>query len=445
MDREKGERAGNPWYAVGLLMLAYLLAMLDRTILPMMIEPVQHDLWISDTQFGLLQGFAFAIFYCVAGIPLGWMIDRASRRTIIALGIAGWSLMTMLSGRAPSFLYLFLARIGVGVGEATLNPAAYSMMADMFPREKLTRAVGIFTSGAMAGTGLAFLFGGALVSALATRPTITLPLLGPTRPWQIAFLGAGAPGLILALLMLTVREPRRPLQRTVNSGSLTDLMTFLRNQWKLLALHFAGFSCLSIVLYGFMTWVPALFLRVYGLKASFVGAAMGLAISVFGIAGLVGGSALADRWIRLGHADSHMRVGLVGMMAGIPFALTLSLSGKPALGLASLCGLFLCLLLPSAAGPAGLQLVTPPLLRGRISSLFMMVINLLGLGLGPLIVALFTDHVFHNRLAVGHSLCGLTLVVMPIAIAVFGMARRPFAEAFLRQNPDDVAQASKVA
>jgi MFS family permease len=432
MQRKGSGASGRAWYIVSLLMLAYLLAMLDRTILPMMIEPVQRDLRITDTQFGLLQGFAFAIFYCVAGIPIGWMVDRGSRRSIIAVGIALWSLMTICSGMASSFLMLFLARIGVGVGEATLSPAAYSMMADMFSRARLTRAVGIFTSGAMLGSGIAFLFGGGLMSALAAHPYVELPLLGPARPWQVAFFAAGAPGLILALLMLTVREPARPQHRGGSQTSFAALFVFLRAQWSLLALHFTGFSCLSMALYGFMTWVPALFLRVYGLRPALVGTMMGFAVAVFGIGGLIGGAALADRWMFLGHQDAHMRVGMLGMVAAIPFAFLLSLGHNVGVGAVGLCGLFFCLFLPSAAGPAGLQLITPPLLRGRISALFMMVINLVGLGLGPLAVALFTDRVFHNRSAVGYSLTWLAIIVMPIATAVFGLARRPFAALVLR-------------
>jgi MFS family permease len=236
------------WYTVVLLMFGYLLAMLDRTILPMMIVPVQRDLKISDTQFGLLQGFAFAIFYCVAGLPLGWLVDRWSRRNIIVCGIAMWSMMTMLSGRASSFLYLFTARIGVGVGEATLNPAACSMMADMFSRGKLTRAVGIFTTGAMMGTGIAFLFGGKLLGVLGARSVITLPLIGPTRPWQVAFLAAGAPGIILALLMMTVHEPPRPHASEGNSPTWAAVSVFLRARWTVLVLHFTGFSCLTMML-----------------------------------------------------------------------------------------------------------------------------------------------------------------------------------------------------
>jgi MFS family permease len=414
------------WYTVILLMFGYFLAMLDRTILPTMIGPIQRDLHITDTQFGLLQGFAFAIFYCIAGIPLGWLADRWSRRNLIATGIALWSMATLLSAGSSTFTYLFLARIGVGVGEATLNPAAYSMMADLFPSNRLTTAVSVFTTGAMAGTGVAFVLGGELVSLLAAHSGFQLPLVGHRTSWQVAFICAGAPGLLLALLLMTIREPARAVSKGTNvdshSESLAALIHFLKENRASLTLYFAGFSCLNMTLYGFMTWTPALFLRVYHFRPATVGVSIGTALAGCGISGLLVGGALADHWIQAGKRGAHIRVATIAMAAALPFAILLSLSSTAMPGFIALAGLFFCLLLPSGAGPAGLQLMTPPLLRGRISAIFMMIINLAGLGLGPLIVGLLTDHLFHNVLAVGHSLCVLSLLVMPLSVIIFRSA-----------------------
>lgn len=243
--------------------------MLDRSILPMMIVPIQRDLRISDTQFGFLQGFAFAIFYCVAGLPLGLLVDRWSRRNVVILGVALWSVATVLSATASGFASLFVARIGVGVGEATLNPAAYSMMADLFPSNRLTRAVSVFTTGAMAGTGMAFIFGGALVSALSTHSATVLPLIGNRNSWQLAFLCAGAPGVILALLLFTVREPLRsaPAFLEVETATSRAMLQFMRRNWSLLSLHFGGFSLLSMALYGFFTWTPAFIVMQTGTRS----------------------------------------------------------------------------------------------------------------------------------------------------------------------------------
>jgi MFS family permease len=392
-------------YTVVLLMFGYFLAMLDRTILPTMIGPIQRDLHITDTQFGLLQGFAFAIFYCIAGIPLGWLADRWSRRDLIATGIALWSMATLLSAGSSTFTYLFLARIGVGAGEATLNPAAYSMMADLFPSNRLTTAVSVFTTGAMAGTGVAFIVGGELVSLLAAHSGFQLPLIGHRTSWQVAFICAGAPGLLLALLLMTIREPARAVREGTkgesHSESFAALVQFLKQNRASLTFYFAGFSCLNMTLYGFMTWTPA----------------------VCGISGLLVGGALADHWVQAGRTGAHIRVATIAMAAALPFALLLSLSSTALPGFIAIAGLFFCLLLPSGAGPAGLQLMTPPRLRGRLSAIFMMIINLAGLGLGPLIVGLLTDHVFHNVLAVGRSLCVLSLLAIPLSVIIFRSAQ----------------------
>ena len=145
------------WYAVSVLLIAYTIAFIDRTILSLLVGPIQADLGIGDTAMGLLHGIAFALFYCLLGLPIAWLSDRYSRRWIIAVGMALWSFMTALCGFAQSFVQLFLARMGVGVGEATLSPAAYSMIADLFPSNRLGRAMGVYSSGVFFGAGIAFL------------------------------------------------------------------------------------------------------------------------------------------------------------------------------------------------------------------------------------------------------------------------------------------------
>ena len=197
------------WYAVAVLVLAFVFSFVDRIVIALLVEPIKADLGISDFGIGLLQGFAFALFYALLGIPIGRLSDRVSRRGIIATGIAIWSLMTAACGLARSFFGLFLARVGVGVGEATLSPAAYSMISDYFPREQLGRALGVYQSGALLGAGIAFLVGGAAVQMLSVYDGQVLPVLGEVRMWQLAFFVVGLPGLLVALLMLTVKEPAR--------------------------------------------------------------------------------------------------------------------------------------------------------------------------------------------------------------------------------------------
>jgi MFS family permease len=201
--------SGYAWYVVIVLMVIYTLSFIDRQILAFLVGPIRADLQISDTAIGLLGGFAFAIFYTLLGLPMGWLADRKSRRGLIAIGLVFWSLMTALCSLARSFGTLFAARIGVGVGEATLTPAAFSLIADYFPREKLARALSVYSMGILIGSGLAFIVGGAVVQAMNGMPALQVPVLGTMAPWRLTFLIVGLPGLAIALLLLTVREPVR--------------------------------------------------------------------------------------------------------------------------------------------------------------------------------------------------------------------------------------------
>ena len=200
------------WYAVGLLFVAYTFSFVDRFILTLLIEPIKQDFNLSDTGVSLLVGFAFVIFYTFLGIPIGRLADRVNRRNLIVAGITLWSCMTALCGMARGFGSLFVARVGVGVGEAALSPAAYSMIADLFPPKKLGRALSVYTAGAFVGVGLALIVGGLVVQSVISSPDITLPIIGEVRSWQVPFFIVGLPGLLVAALMYTVKEPVRRQQ-----------------------------------------------------------------------------------------------------------------------------------------------------------------------------------------------------------------------------------------
>ena len=203
----KNSMAG--WYAVFMLLLAYVLSFVDRIIMSLLVTPIKEDLGTTDAQMGLLMGFAFALFYTVIGIPIARLSDVKSRTMIVAVGIFLWSLMTAACGLARSFFQLFLARVGVGVGEAALSPAAYSMISDYFTEDKLGRAIAVYQSGGLFGGGLAFIIGGAVVSMIISSDATSLTFVGILKPWQIAFLIVGLPGILMAFLMLTVKEPTR--------------------------------------------------------------------------------------------------------------------------------------------------------------------------------------------------------------------------------------------
>lgn len=238
------------WYTVGVLGLAYTISYIDRQVISLLIGPIREDLQISDTEISLLYGVAFGVLYALLGLPLGWLADRTNRRNLISVGIAAWSAMTMLCGKANSFGGLFLARVGVGVGEAALSPAAYSLIADLFPRERLGRALGTYSSGVYVGIGLAFLFGGALITLFEGIGDIDLGVLGTFKPWQATFFAVGAPGLLVALLVLTLTEPNRSVKAQEGGATVQETIRYLTRNAKTYGLHFSGSRCWRFCLMG---------------------------------------------------------------------------------------------------------------------------------------------------------------------------------------------------
>jgi MFS family permease len=296
------------WGSLAVLMAAYTVSFVDRTILSLLIPPIQQDLGLSDTRVSLLAGFAFALFYTVMGIPLGRIADRWHRRNLIAIGITVWCLMTAACGLARNFWQLFAARVGVGVGEAALSPAAYSMISDLFPREQLGRALAVYSFGLPIGSGLALLIGGFAIGAIQDLGPLTLPLIGRIAPWQLTFLLVGLPGLVVAGFVLAMHEPVRRQRASVAAGATPALAPFLKASRRVLLHHFGGLSMLVLVVYGTTAWIPTLFIRLHDWSASAIGYAYGLISIVCGAGGLLAGGWLADRWWRQGRTDAHLRV-----------------------------------------------------------------------------------------------------------------------------------------
>ena len=413
------------WTTVALLTLAYFLSMLDRTILSLMVEPIQRDLGISDTQFGLLQGAAFAIFYSIAGIPLGWLVDRTSRVRVLAGGIALWSAFTMLCGLGSRFIHLFIARVGVGIGEATLNPAAYSMMADMFDRQRLARAMAIFAMGSTIGSGAAFLFGGMLISAFKGVELIDVPLFGAMRAWQLAFVLAGAPGLLLAAVFLFWREPERTSTRP-DAATWTMMGSFLSRKRAAIGFFILGFCAMNIATYAIWGWAPALLMRVHGIDPATVGVVMTLAVTACGGVGLVAGGAIADRWQAVAGRGAYMKLAAIAMALSVPLAIGFTMSPNWLAASASLCGLVAMMLVPVPGAMAGLQLLTPADLRGRVSAFYMTIVNLVGVGGGPLLVGLLTDNLFGGKSGIDQSMAAVLVLFFLAGAISFSLAVTPF-------------------
>jgi MFS family permease len=424
---------------VGILTLAYTVSFIDRQILNLLVEPIQQDLGISDTQVSLLQGLAFAIFYSLMGMPIAWLADRSNRRNIIVAGMVLWCLMTAACGLSKNFLQLFLARIGVGVGEAALSPPAYSIIADYFPPERIARATGTYAFGVYAGAGIAMLTGGAVISLVSDAAAIVLPLVGTLRPWQATFLVVGLPGLAVAALMLTVREPARRRSRPVGTGqhakpTMAELQAFLRSSKSAIIAICVGFSLVGMVIIGILSWTPTLFIRVHGWTPSEIGLAYGLILLLLGTSGSVMGGLVGDWMYKRGRRDATLRTALYASMFALPFALAMPLVSDPRMALALLAPTTFLLSAPVGLSAAAIQLMTPNHLRAQVTAIYLLVVALIGTGLGPIAVALPTDYLFRDPMALGRSLALVVVCLLPLGSLSLWLGCRSFRQLLEEAN-----------
>jgi len=421
------------WYAVAVLFIAYTFSFADRFILSLLIQPIKLDLGLSDTKVSLLHGFAFAIFYTIMGIPIGRLADRYSRRMIVSAGIAVWSLMTAACGIATGYWQLFTARVGVGVGEAALSPPAYSMIADLFPAQKLGRALSVYTTGAFVGAGLAFIVGGLVIQSVMSSPEITIPIFGTIRSWQAAFFVVGLPGVVVALLMFTVREPVRRMKtsaafsgNTHEAVPMRKVIEYLRRRWRVYGAHFLGFSLLGVVSNSIIAWTPTFLNRSFGMTVGQSGPAIGVIILIFCTSGLIVGGWLADRLVLKGYTDGAMRAGVVAGLGCIPFAVLAPLMSSVTWVLILYCPLLFFSSFGFGAAAAALQQITPNRLRAVVSAFYLFFLNLIALGLGPTLTALITDFVFGYDDAVGYSIGTIAVISGLFSALVLWLGLKPF-------------------
>lgn len=427
-----GERDGPSerygWYVIAILLLAGVTSYLDRNIIYLLVEPIRATMGLTDTQISLLEGMAFSFFFLTMGMPLGGFVDRWNRRNMIIFGILVWTAMTFACGLARSYEELFAARMGVGFGEAILGPAAYSIIADYFAPARRARASSIYNLSNFLGGAFASLIGGLMIHAIGTMAVVTLPLIGDTMAWQTIFFAAAAPGIFVALLMLTVREP--PRRETMSSGDRPPFFPHLRRHGRAYAAVYASYIPMALVGQSTAAWAPTYLQRSFGVSAAQSGQLLGLT-GMIAIAGALGSGWLSDRFAAAGAGGVRFRTPLVGWPP-LFFGLVVYL-GAPSLGWA-LAGSALCLLggaIILVSCPPVLQDITPNRLRGRAQALFYILSIAIGMGLGPTIVALVTDHVFRDPSMLRYSLAIVQIPTVLLGWAVCAAGQRAYRAARL--------------
>lgn len=397
----------NRWYLLAVLTLVYAFNHVDRQVMVILQEPIKLEFGLSDTQLGMLTGFLFAAFYATLGIPFAAWADRGSRRNIIAIALTIWSGMTALSGFSQNFWQLALARMGVGVGEAGGTPPATSMISDRFPANERAFALGIYTTGISLGILVGFMLGGHIAERYG---------------WRVGFFVAGAPGLLLALILrFTVAEPKRgTADNIVDTGTvppLSETLKFFMSQKAMIFMLLGGvFVCVSAN--AFLAGVPLYFIRVHGVPLGELGIALGLLVGGIGGIGAVTVGKLCDH---LSKKDLRWRPWIIAVtsLMALPFAVAFLMSETKMVAYAFYAVPSFFGLIYASITYAAMQELAPPRMRAMASAIMLLCLTLIGIGLGPVLVGILSDH-FASELgpnSIGRAL--MCLLVLNLASVGF--------------------------
>jgi MFS family permease len=436
----------QPWpkprqagYTLFVLTIVVMFTVLDRQVLSLMIEPVKAQFGISDTQAALLLGAAFSITYGIAGLPIAKIADTWNRRNLVAICIAFWSLATMACGLAQTYAQLFVARLAIGIGESGYGPATWSMVTDTFPRERVAFGTSMLSVGALVGTGLALLVGGGALALVAHLPVFEVPFIGVhIKPWQWPFIIVGAPGLIWALVVMSLKEPVRRGFATTHGRVVrsVDVVRYMAADWRTYVAVIGGTAMKYLMSIGSGQWLPTLFRREFGWELSRIGVTLGLITLVASPIGLLLGARLSERWTRLGVPGANLRIVFFSLCVSVPLAIIYPLIPNPYV-LLCLHGtsLFVAAL---GTGPAvaAFQVITPNQMRAQVSSVSQFSTNVLAFALGPLIVALFTDFLFKDTHDLKYSMSLSAAILGPLTIVAVAQGLGTYARSYERTARD---------
>jgi MFS family permease len=412
-------------------MVASIFAFVDRHILSLLVAPIRQDLQISDTQMSLLIGASFALFFGVLGLPLGRLGDRYSRRGLIAGGFAAWSICTASCGFVRNYGQMLLMRMGVGAGEAALNPNAFSIITDTFPEGQRSTALGTYQAGIYFGSGLSFLAGGALVGFAASGDTWLLPIVGAVEPWRMVLVVFGLAGLPFSLLIRTLEEPER-LGRLPGAGSvpLAEVAGWVRRHRKTLFCHHLGFSLCTLASLSAIAWLPEMFRRTYGWSIPKFGFYFGIELAIFGSLGVVVGGRIADRWLQRGITDAHLRAGIAAALLGLGMTIPALLAPSAWLSLMWLAPGLALQAAPSSLSAAALQQILPAGIRSQVTALNLLIVNVVAAAIGPTLTALLAEHLFETDRSLPYALTLVHVAALLPAALLLWIGRTPYRQSY---------------
>jgi MFS family permease len=416
---------GSAIYCLILLFIAYIFSFIGRQILALLVGPIREDFGITDFEYSLLQGAAFALLYTVAGLPLGRMADKYSRRWIISGSVFFWSLMTVSCGLTKNFSQLFIARMGVGAGEAGLAPPAYSLILDSFRPRHVGFAMSFYKLGVQVGGGLALVGGGFLYDYYLGLGIIQIPVFGDVKPWQATLMTVGAPGILLSLMFLTVAEPKR--KGLVDGTSEFDLsipvsrvFLFIWRRRRVYLSLFLGSSMMAMAGYGSAAWYPEMLSRNYGMTKSEAGGYFGTIVLTAGSLGIMLGAWIASKLEKRGHSDAYVRAIFITSLLAFPLGVLAPLMGSAELTLIVLWPAVLMSGSYLGVMAVSIVVITPNQLRGQVTAVYIFVTNILGMAVGTSVLAAFTDFFYKDDAMLHYSIATACGLFYPLAAMLFG-------------------------
>lgn len=429
------------WYATFILAFLYWMSLLDRFIISLMIDPIKADLGLSDVQFGLLQGVAFIVSFTLFGFIFGALADWKDRRKLIFIGVMVWSFASAACGLAQSFWHLLVARFGLGAGEASLNPCATSMIADLFPRDRLTSAMAVYSIGATVGSGTALILGGAIIAWVSSWGEVVVPVLGHLKTWQMVFFIVGLSTIPLTFIVFTFPEPIRrgrglmPLdaKRRTWRSAYVNLYQFVKIHPRFFFAHYTGFTLAAAVVSGCVAWYPVHMMRTYGWSEGQVGLNLGMTLLIGGVIGKLSTGWGVDKMYQRGYRDAQLRWYGIAMLLATPAGIIATTSGSAWVFLVMI-GVFVGLITAmQACAMSSLNLVTPNELRGTGVAVYSTIGGLLGGSAGTVLIPIASQAFFEGTDAIGKGMAVLIGVACPLtALALFsgmGAMRKAMADA----------------
>jgi MFS family permease len=423
--------AAAGWFLVVMLTVGYIFSFVDRYILGLLIEPIKAEFDLSDRSIGWLLS-AFTLVYGFMGIFMGWLVDRGKRLWIVSIGVALWSVATVATGMAKNFVQLFTARMGVGIGEATLSPATFSMIGDSFPTEKRGKPIAFYSAALPIGAGLASLLSGAVIAWTASSGNQSLPFFGELSPWRYTMIIVGLPGLLLALFFLFMKEPvRRPAAASSDVIGGSDFLDALKYLWdnKALYIGFVLVICaMTAIAYSHAFLAPT-FERTWGWSPQKYAYVNGIALLLIGPLNMMIMGSISDWWTKKGVKDASLRILYIGFFIMIPSGVIPLFMPTAELAFALLCINTIGIGIVSAIGVTSLLVITPAQIRGQVVALYYLAISWFG-SLGPIAVGELSSGVFGE-----HNL-RYAVAAIPVIFAIAPLLMMPLTKRLYREQMD---------